>query len=126
MIYSRHSRHSPDEIEPRLRDAAQRHKFGVLHVHDLKATLASKGIQFGRECRVFDVCNPEAASAALTQDTAVSVVLPCRISVFSEEDGSRIATLKATDLLKATGLEGVEGIAAEVEREIQAIIDEAA
>ncbi len=31
-----------------------KHKFGVLHVHDLKKTMAKKGVEFERECRIFE------------------------------------------------------------------------
>jgi uncharacterized protein (DUF302 family) len=57
---------------------------------------------------------------------AVSTLLPCRISIFSDGQGSTIATVKPTDLLRATGLTGIETLAEEVEREVLAIIDEAA
>jgi uncharacterized protein (DUF302 family) len=126
MTYTRTSIRSMEDIELRLRDAAQRHKFGVLHVLDLKQTLQSKGIELGRECRIFDVCNPQAASAALKHDMAASVVLPCRIAVYAEGNGCTIATVRPTDLMQATGLKGVEPLAQEIEREIAAIIDEAA
>lgn len=126
MTYSKHSSRSAAEVETRLREAAARHKFGVLHVHDLQQTLKSKGIDFGTPCRVYDVCNPQAASTALTSDMRVSAVLPCRISVFGEGAGCTISTVKPTDLLRATGLSGVESLATEIEKEIIAIIDEAA
>ena len=126
MTYSKHSSRPPDEIERRLREAAQRHKFGVLHVHDLKSTLQSKGIDLGAECRIYDICNPQAASKALHAEMKASAVLPCRISVFTDASGCTITTVNPTDLLKATGLNGVEELAREIEGEILAIIDEAA
>lgn len=126
MIYSKHSSRPSEEVEARLRDSATRHKFGILHVHDLKQTLQSKGIELGSECRVYDVCNPTAASKALHTDMTVSTVLPCRISIFSKDDGCTIATVQPTSLLAATGLPEVAGLAEEVEREILMIIDEAA
>jgi len=126
MIHTMRSAHSPSEIEQRLRDAAARHKFGVLHVHDLKQTLHSKGIEIEPECLVFDVCNPQAASMALRHDMSVSTVLPCRISVYGNATGSTIATVMPTDLLGATGLDGVDELAGEVQREILAIIGETA
>lgn len=126
MTYSKHSSRNPEEVEVRLREAATRHKFGILHVHDLRQTLNSKGIELGSECRVYDVCNPQAASKALHTEMRVSTVLPCRISVFSENQGCTIATVRPTSLLEATGLDGVAALAEEVEREILAIIDEAA
>ncbi len=126
MIYSRHSSRSSSEVEARLRDAAARHQFGVLHVHDLRQTLQSKGIDLGSECKVFDVCNPQAATAVLTKEMRVSTVLPCRISIFTSGEGCTLATVKPTDLLRATGLSGAEALAAEIEREVMAMIDEAA
>lgn len=126
MTYSKHSSRSSTEVEARLREAAARHKFGILHVLDLKQTLQSKGIDLGSECKVYDVCNPQAASKALTAEMQVSTVLPCRISIFSHDGGCTIATVKPTDLLKATGLGGVDTLAAEIEGEVLAIIDEAA
>lgn len=126
MTYSKHSSRSCAEVEARLRDAAVRHKFGVLHVHDLEQTLKLKGFDLGRACRVFDVCNPLAASKALTVQMKVSTVLPCRISIFSDGDGCTLATVSPTDLLQATGLGGMSKLAEEIEKEVLAMIDEAA
>ena len=126
MTYSKHSSRSTAEAEARLREAAVRHKFGILNVLDVKETLKSKGIDLGTPCRVYDVCNPKVAAAALTTEMRISTVLPCRISVFGSGDGCTIATVKPMDLLRATGLEGVEELAAEIEKEIVAMIDEAA
>ncbi len=126
MTYTKKSTRPVEEIEQRLREAAQRHKFGVLHVLDLKETLHGKGIELGKECRVFDVCNPQAASAALNHEMKASTVLPCRISIFTDGTGCTIATVKPTDLMRATGLSGVDELAMQVERDILAIIDESA
>lgn len=124
MIYSVQSSKSLQEIDESLRAAAQRHKFGVLNVLDLKQTLKNKGIELGQECRVYDVCNPQAASRALNHDLGASVVLPCRISVFSGDKGTTVSTVRPTDLMEATGLSGVEELAKEVERDIFAIMNE--
>jgi uncharacterized protein (DUF302 family) len=126
MIYSVKSSKSLPEIDQALRESAQRHKFGILNVLDLKQTLSNKGIDLDRECRVYDVCNPQAASSALNHDMSASVVLPCRISVFAGPDAITLATVKPTDLMRATGLTGVDDLAIEIEREIMAIMDETA
>ena len=126
MIYSKHSSRSMAELDSRLRDAAARHKFGILNVLDVTETLKSKGVDFATPCRVYDVCNPQVASAALTVEMRISTVLPCRISVFRAGDGCTIATVEPTDLLRATGLGGAEELAAKIEKEIIAMIDEAA
>ncbi|MBW4026010.1 MAG: DUF302 domain-containing protein [Acidobacteria bacterium] len=126
MTYTKHSSRSPEEVETRLTAAVAAHKFGILHIHDLRQTLDSKGIQLGSECKVYDVCNPQAAYKALHGDMRLSAILPCRISIFSAEAGSVIATVKPTSLFQAAGLQGDPSLPAEVERELLAIIDEAA
>jgi uncharacterized protein (DUF302 family) len=126
MIYSVRSSKSLAELDQAIREAAQRHKFGVLNMLDLKQTLSNKGIDLGSECRIYDVCNPQAASSALGHDRSASVVLPCRISVFAEGSNLVLATVRPSDLMKATGLKGVDDLAVEIEREIFAIMEEAA
>ena len=124
MTYTKHSSRTSQELDSRLREAAQRHKFGVLHVHDLRATLQSKGVELGKECRVYDVCNPQAALKALQSEMNASTVLPCRIAIYSEGTGSTVATVFPVDLMRATGIPGVEDLAIEVQKEIIGIIDE--
>ena len=126
MTYTNVSKRSLQEVEDRLRQAAQAHKFGVLNVLDIQQTLKSKGIDLPRPCRIFDVCNPQAASQALSHDMRASVVLPCRISVFAAEEGTTLATVNPTDLIRATGLKGADELALHIEGELKAIIDEAA
>ena len=126
MIYTKRSARTPEDIDGRLRQAAQNHKFRVLNVQDLRGTLKGKGIELGADCRVYDVCNPQAALQALQTNMGISTVLPCRISVYTDEQGTAIATLMPSAMLGATGLAGVEQLAKDVEREIVAIIDEAA
>lgn len=74
---------------------------------DLKQTLGNKGIVLEHECRVYDICNPQAASRALNTNMSVSVVLPCRVSVYQDGQTLTIATVKPTDLMKTTDLNGV-------------------
>ena len=126
MIYQKLSKTTPEEVEQSLREAVQRHKFGVLHVLDLKNTLHEKGIDLSSEVRIYDVCNPAAAYHALQQNMAIATVLPCRIAVYSDAGGCIIATVKPTDLFAATGLRHADILAQHVERELLAIIDEAA
>jgi len=126
MIMSVTSSKTIDELDQDLRKAIQRHRFGVLNVLDLKQTLGNKGITLERECRVYDICNPQAASTALNSDMSVSVVLPCRVSVYQDGQTLTIATVKPTDLMKATDLNGITEFATEVEREVFAMMREAA
>lgn len=75
--------------------------FGVLHVHDLGETLRNKGIDFKESCRVFEVCNPIQADRVLSMDMRLNMVLPCRISVFTEEGSTKIGLIKPAQMLAA-------------------------
>lgn len=43
-----------EQVAKDLEEAVTRHKFGVLGIHDLKATMAKKGVAFARECRIYE------------------------------------------------------------------------
>ena len=73
-----------------------RHKFGVLGVHDLKAKMAEKGVEFARECRIYEVCNPQQARRVLERNMEISTALPCRVSVYEEGGITKLATIKPT------------------------------
>ena len=109
-----------------LEEAVARHKFGVLYVHDLRAKLAEKGVPFDRECRVFEVCNPQQARKVLEANLEISTALPCRISVYAEGEKTRLATIKPTALIALYGTPELKAVAEDVERTIHAIMTEAA
>ena len=84
-----------------LEVAVKKHKFGVLHVHDLGKTLRGKGIDFSEECRVFEVCNPDQAARVLGEDMRLNMALPCRISVYTEHAITFIGMIKPVAMLGA-------------------------
>ena len=109
-----------------LPEIAQKHKLGLLGMHDLKQKIESKGLPFPRECRVFEVCNPAWAQAVLTQAIEVSTALPCRIAVYVEGGRTTLATIKPTALLGMFQLPGANDVARTVESELTQIINEVA
>jgi len=68
MYYIVESKKSFEQASTDLEAAVKNHKFGVLHVHDIGATLRSKGLEFTNECKVFEVCNPGQAAKVLSTD----------------------------------------------------------
>ena len=109
-----------------LEAAVLRHKFGVLHVHDLGATLRGKGIAFDEECKVFEVCNPAQAAKVLATDMRLNMALPCRISVYTEKGKTKIGLIKPVPMLSALSQDaGLAQIATEVEEKTIQMVDEA-
>ncbi len=115
-----------DRVAHDLEAAVTRHKFGVLGVHDLRATMAKKGVAFARECRIFEVCNPEQAKRVLEANLEISTALPCRISVYEEGGRTRLATIRPTAMIALYPNPELRGVAEEVEAVLVRIMDEAA
>ena len=126
MLYQVKTKKGIADVARDLEAAAQRHKFGVMATHDLKAKMKEKGVEFDRDCLIFEVCNPQQAKKVLEENTQISTALPCRISVYGQGDEVVIATIKPTAMLAMFGPAGLESVAREVEEAISAIMQEAA
>ncbi|HEX6212288.1 MAG TPA: DUF302 domain-containing protein [Methylomirabilota bacterium] len=126
MLHIVESRKPLDRVAQDLEASVARHRFGVLGVHDLRAKLADKGVSFDRECRVFEVCNPHQAKKVLESNLEISTALPCRISVYEDGGGTRLATIKPTALIDLYSTPGLREVAREVEAALMAIMAEAA
>jgi uncharacterized protein (DUF302 family) len=126
MLHIIESRKPLDRVAKDLEDSVTRHKFGVLGVHDLRATMAKKGVEFARECRIFEVCNPHQARKVLETNLEISTALPCRISVYEEGGVTKLATFKPTTMIDLYGTPGLKDVAQEVETTLEAIMAEAA
>ena len=114
------------EAAAALQAAVQANHFGVMQVHNLKETMAKKGVEFARECLIFEVCQPQQAKKVLDGNMSVSTALPCRISMYEEGGKTILATLKPTTLLAMFNAPQLEGVAREVEDTIVKIMQEAA
>lgn len=115
------------EAADRLTAALKKRQFGVLHVHDLKATLNSKGVPFETECRVLEVCNPGQAAKVLSQDIDLNMALPCRVSVYEKGGSTRIGMMSPKAMLKELSDSPVlNAVADEVETVLKEAIEEAA
>jgi uncharacterized protein (DUF302 family) len=117
---------SVSEAAAALQAAVQDNHFGVMQVHNLRETMAEKGVEFARECLIFEVCQPQQAKKVLDQDMSVSTALPCRISIYEEGGKTILATMKPTTILAMFNAPQLEGVAQEVEDTIVKIMKEAA
>lgn len=115
-----------DQASEDLDSAVKRNDFGVLHVHDLGNTLRGKGIEFGEQCKIFEVCNPGQAAKVLATDMRLNMALPCRISVFTEKGKTMIGMIKPAEMLSGLSEDAaLAKVAHEVEEKTKKMIDEA-
>jgi len=117
---------SVEEAVADLQAAVQRHKFGVLHIHNLQETLKKKGVDFPNACQILEICNPQKAKEVLSEDMDLNMALPCRVSVYSEGGKTRIGMMKPSAMLKAlSDSPALAEVAQDVEKTIIEMISEA-
>lgn len=126
MLIKRSTQKSVNEAGACLRIAVEANGFGVMHMHNLKESMAKKGVELGRECLIFEVCHPHQAKKVLDLDMSISTALPCRISIFKEDGDTIIAAIRPTSLLALFTTPQLPQAAQEVEDTMTKIMTEAA
>jgi uncharacterized protein (DUF302 family) len=126
MLFKLSTNKTVSETAAAVQAAAEANHFGVMQVHNLKETMAKKGVEFARECLIFEVCQPQQAKKVLDQNMSVSTALPCRISVYEENGKTVLATLKPTTLLAMFNVPALQQVAQEVEDTLVKIMKAAA
>jgi len=113
-----------DEAVSAVEAKSKEKGFNVLVVHDVRATLASKG--FSREpLKIVEICNARYASKVLEKDVKIALMLPCPISVYTEGGKTFISTLRPRVIADFYPEAGIKDIAEEVDGIVVSIVDEA-
>ena len=85
-----------------LTENAEKREWKVPFVHDLQQSLAKSGKDV-RPVQVIEICKPEFSGQMLEKnhERIVSVMMPCRISVYEKEDGKAYVALMNTSAMSA-------------------------
>src|ERR1039458_8615698 len=75
MLIKLATERSVSEAATALHSAVEANHFGVMQVHNLKETMVKKGVEFARECLIFEVCQPQQAKKVLDENMSVSTAL---------------------------------------------------
>jgi uncharacterized protein (DUF302 family) len=126
MFITVRTRKSLGEVRQAFEDAAARHKFGIMGVHDVAERLRAKGLEFGRRLYVYEVCNPPVAKRVLDANIQIGAALPCRVSIYTDGDDIVLETLRPTLLLSLFQTPSLSGAAEEVERALSEMMEAAA
>lgn len=111
------------EVVDALKEVAPKYKFGVQHVHTIKETLKSKGVNLKEDCQVVDICNPHVANDFLSVDMSISSIMPCKIAVYTQDGETFIAMNSLVQLVDDLNPDLIE-IAQNAQEELLKIIDE--
>ena len=83
-----------DKTVEKLVAEAERREWKVQFVHDLQHSLAKSGKSV-KPVKVIEICKPEYSGQMLelSDERIISVMMPCRISVYEKEDGKTYIAL---------------------------------
>ena len=109
-----------------LKESLSNHKFGVLWELNFKDKLKEKGLDFDKNFKILEVCNPTQAKQVLEKHIEVGYFLPCKMVVYEDNNSVFIGMLKPTELIGMMNNNELLSIAVKVERELTAVIEDAA
>lgn len=97
LIIEEISRYDFANTVEKLVSEAERREWKVPFVHDLQQSLAKSGKDV-KPVKVIEICKPEYSGKMLelNDERIISVMMPCRISVYEKEDGKTYIALVNT------------------------------
>lgn len=106
-----------------LEESLKKEQFGVLSTFDMKEKLNDKGLDFSREFKVLEVCNPYEAYRVLSENQMAGYFLPCKIVVFEDNGKTKIGMPRPTSLIRMLHDEKMQRLAADIEKRLILCID---
>ena len=123
MQYMEATNKSVQEVIDCLKEVTAKYKYGIQHIHNVQETLKSKGIDLGNECQIVDICNPIVAEKFLSEDMSLSIIMPCKIAVYTQDGETMIAMNSLVQLVDDINPDLIE-LAQEVQEQLLEIINE--
>lgn len=108
-----------ESIEASLKDE----KFGVLWMFDIKQKLQEKGLEFEKEFKVLEVCNPQEAQRVLMENQLAGYFLPCKIVVYDQDGKTKIGMPRPSSLISLLNDERLKVFAKDIEDRLIKCID---
>lgn len=106
------------------------HGFAVSHVHDLQATLASKGFAI-EPLRIYEIAGRRSllgdgtAEPPRVRGEKMERLMPCRVNVFVEDGDVVVAAVRPTMMCRVFPEAGLDEVAQAVEAIVVELVDEA-
>jgi len=124
MIIERVSPWDFEKTVELLTNAAVKRNWNIPATHDLQQSLAKAG-KTVNPVKVLEVCKPEFSGKMLEKndERIVSVMMPCRISIYLKEDGKTYIALINGAALIAGMPENVREVMTAASDEVNEIVD---
>lgn len=103
-----------EQAMERVVAALKQQGFGVLTQIDVRATMQEKlGVDF-RPYAILGACNPPLAHRALSEDALAGLLLPCNVTVESDEAGGSFIRIANPEVILSVGTLSENSILCEV------------
>ena len=109
---------NPEEAIQSLEVSLKEEKFGVLWKFDIKEKLQEKGLDFNKEFKVLEVCNPHEAQRILNENQMAGYFLPCKIVVYEDHGKTKIGMPKPSALISLLNDPQLQGFAKDIEERL--------
>lgn len=107
----------------KVREALKNEGFGVLTEIDVKKTLKTKiNVDFDDQI-ILGACNPPFAYKALTAERDIGVLLPCNVTVYTQDGKTYVSAILPTVQLGKAGNPVLIPIAQEIEKLLKRAVD---
>ena len=107
-----------------LEKSLKEEKFGVLWQFDIRDKLQQNGLDFQKEFKVLEVCNPKEAQRVLSENEMAGYFLPCKIVVYEDNGKTKIGMPKPTALISLLHDEKLTQFAKDIEDRLIKCISE--
>jgi len=100
LIIEQPSKFEFNETVSLIVDESESRDWKVPAVHDLQQSLAKSG-KAVKPVKVIEICKPQYSGKMLelNHERIVSIMMPCRISVYEKDDGKTYVALLNTEIL---------------------------
>lgn len=106
-----------------IEESLKEEKFGVLWSFDIKEKLQEKGLDFQKEFKVLEVCNPQEAYRVLNENEMAGYFLPCKIVVYEDSGQTKIGMPKPSALISLMNDDKLKQFAKDIENRLISCID---
>jgi len=96
--------------------------FGVLHIHDVTATLKEKGFEM-EPFKIIEVCNAKSAYTVLQADIKIGLCLPCKINVYQKDEQVYISGMRPVILSQFFPEADLGSLPTKIDAVVKKIID---
>lgn len=99
MLTTHETKLGYDETIAALQEHIQEAGWVVSGVKEMNKSLAKEGVDFEPRVSLVSLCQPQYAESILTSDRHISVMMPCKFSVWEGDDGKVYLTKMNTGLM---------------------------